>query len=154
MRIAIAIILVVGGCFWVGRLYGQEGDSEAITPNSALAKTSNGINIHTDVKAIVDSDTDPSSTAKPTAHIVKLSWKASIPATTAAGDAIIGYIVYRGRKPQDRKALPINVMQITGTTFVDTRVEPGAVYYYVTRAVSASGKVSGPSNEVRVEIPR
>jgi len=86
-------------------------------------------------------------------HTVTLSWNPSIPASTLPRDAVIGYIVYRSTKPNDVRALPINTAQLTDTTCVDTQVAPGQNYYYVTRAVSAAGALSGPSNEVRVQIP-
>jgi hypothetical protein len=86
-------------------------------------------------------------------HSVTLSWNPSLPSTKSLHDVIIGYIVYRSAKPHDRKAHPINYTQVTGTTFVDSHVSPGKVYYYVTRAVSARGALSAPSNEVQVKIP-
>jgi hypothetical protein len=92
------------------------------------------------------------SVSKPKLHSVKLSWNPSVPATKLARDAVIGYIVYRSTKSNDPKTIPINSSSFVGTTFVDANVKPGT-YYYVTRAVSASGRLSGPSNEVRVEIP-
>jgi len=93
------------------------------------------------------------NTLHPGAHSVTLSWNASVPASAQPRDAVIGYIVYRSTKPHDATALPINVQRLTATTCVDTQVSTGETYYYVTRAVSASGALSGPSNEVRVQIP-
>ena len=97
-----------------------------------------------------------SSAGEPTkgSHSVKLSWNPSVASTKSARDLIIGYIVYRSTKPHDHKASPINYTRIAGTTFVDTHVELGKTYYYVTRAVNASGVISRPSNEVKAEIPR
>jgi hypothetical protein len=91
--------------------------------------------------------------AGPAAHSVTLSWNASVPASVLARDAVIGYIVYRSTKPHDPGAPPINIRRLTDTACVDTQVSPGEIYYYVTRAVSASGALSGPSNQVRVQIP-
>jgi hypothetical protein len=91
------------------------------------------------------------SVVQPKLHSVKLSWNASAPATKSPRDAVIGYIVYRSNKPKDANALPINSSRLVDTTFVDANVKPGT-YYYVTRAVSAAGRVSGPSNEVRVDL--
>jgi len=45
-----------------------------------------------------------------------------------------------------------NVARISGSTFFDSDVELGT-YHYVTRAVTASGALSGSANEVRAEIP-
>ena len=87
-------------------------------------------------------------------HSVTLNWKPSTPATKSPQDAIVGYMVYRSMKPNDRKAKAINATRVASTTYVDTDVQPGKVYYYVTRAVSARGKLSPPSNETRAQIPR
>jgi hypothetical protein len=91
--------------------------------------------------------------AAPGGHTVTLSWNASVPASPLPRDAVIGYIVYRSAKSHDTGAPPINIRRLTDTACVDMQVAPGAVYYYVTRAVSASGAISGPSNEVRVQVP-
>lgn len=87
-------------------------------------------------------------------HSVLLSWNASVPATTLSRDAVIGYIVYRSHKAHDAKASPINIQRLMSTSCVDMQIQPGETYFYVTRAVSASGALSGPSNEIRVQIPR
>lgn len=86
-------------------------------------------------------------------HGVSLSWNPSAPVSKSPQDVILGYIVYRSSKSHDRNALPINYSRITGTTFSDCNVEAGKTYYYTTRAVDATGRISGPSNEVRVKIP-
>ncbi len=76
-------------------------------------------------------------------HSVSLSWKASTSARVA-------YNVYRrGRFGIVR----INSLPLTGTSYVDTNVQPGETYYYTTKAVSAKGAESLPSNEVRVTVP-
>jgi hypothetical protein len=89
----------------------------------------------------------------PDAPTVLLSWNASVPASPQMRDGVIGYIVYRSGKSHDRKALPINTNRLIDTSCIDSQVQPDRTYYYVTRAVSASGALSGPSNEVRVQIP-
>ena len=76
-------------------------------------------------------------------HSVTLSWGAS----TSAG---VAYNVYRrGRLGIVR----INSVPITGTSYVDTTVQPGETYYYTTKAVNAKGAESHPSNELRVTVP-
>jgi hypothetical protein len=102
---------------------------------------------------VPSNSSEKQSAEKGTSHLVILSWSASKPATESPRAAIIGYIVYRSTKPHDDKAKPINVNRVAGTSFVDSNVEPGKTYYYVTRAVSANGALSGPSNEVRAEVP-
>jgi hypothetical protein len=89
----------------------------------------------------------------PAAHVVRLSWNASRPASKAAPDAIVGYIVYRSTTSHDRAAKPVTSEKVISTTYADSAVESGKTYYYVTRAVSASGKLSGPSTELSVRIP-
>jgi hypothetical protein len=86
-------------------------------------------------------------------HSVTLSWNESRPTSTHPRDAVIGYIVYRSTKSHDPKPLPINVGRLVETKCVDTHVAPGMTYYYVVRAVSASGGLSGPSNEAHASIP-
>ena len=92
--------------------------------------------------------------AAPTAvHVVKLSWNASAPASKSPRDAIVGYIVYRSTKAHDPSAVAITSSKIPSTTYSDSTVESGKTYYYVTRAVTAGGTLSGPSNEFRVVVP-
>jgi hypothetical protein len=87
-------------------------------------------------------------------HSVTLTWNASVPVSKSPHGVILGYIVYRSLKAHDRNAMPINFERITGTSFSDRNVEAGQSYYYTTRAADAIGRISGPSNEVRVKIPR
>jgi len=85
-------------------------------------------------------------------HCVKLTWRASVPASKLSRDKVIGYNVYRSQTPHDSKAKQINPKIITGTTYTDTDVKLGTVYFYVVRGLSKMAK-SDPSNEVRAEIP-
>ena len=76
-------------------------------------------------------------------HSVNLSWRASTSSKVA-------YNVYRrGRSGVVR----INSLPLTGTSCVDTTVQPGETYYYTTKAVNSNGTESTPSNEVRVTVP-
>ena len=86
-------------------------------------------------------------------HCVKLSWRASTPASTFPRDAVVGYNVYRSQTSHDPKPKQINAKPCSGTSYTDTDVQPGNVYFYVTRAVTKFGVQSGPSNEARAEIP-
>ena len=86
-------------------------------------------------------------------HVVKLSWNASAPASKSPRDAIVGYIVYRSTKAHDSSAVAITSSKVPSTTYSDSTVESGTTYYYVTRAVTAGGTLSGPSNEFRVVVP-
>jgi len=86
-------------------------------------------------------------------HTVKLSWGASVPATKAPRDAVIGYNVYRSETSHDRNPKRLNSKPWPNTTYTDAEVEAGKVYFYVTRGVTAQGVESRGSNEVRVEMP-
>jgi hypothetical protein len=77
-------------------------------------------------------------------HKVTLSWNAS-------ASAIIGYNVYRRGTSG---VVKLNLEPVPGTTYVDSTVQAGQTYFYVTKAVSARGTESTPSNEVRVDVPQ
>lgn len=87
-------------------------------------------------------------------HAVVLAWKASVPASSAPADAIKGYIVQRSTQPNDRGAAPIHTGVVPGTSCTDDLVENGQTYFYVVRAVTQSGRTSGPSNEAKAVIPK
>ena len=114
------------------------------------AKDRDGENVATGSSSVISAGVAKESTE----HSVKLTWNPSVPVSTSTRDAIVGYFVYRSKKPHDRNAKQINRSLIAGTTFVDVHVEPGKVYYYTTRAKSAGGMLSGPSNEAQAAIPR
>ncbi|MGA7379250.1 MAG: fibronectin type III domain-containing protein [Terriglobales bacterium] len=98
---------------------------------------------------------DSSAHAQPAGahrHCVKLTWRASVPASKLSRDAVTGYNVYRSETPHDPEAKQINTKIITGTTYTDTDVKLGTVYFYVVRGLSKMAK-SDPSNEARAEIP-
>jgi hypothetical protein len=76
-------------------------------------------------------------------HSVTLSWKAST-------SPIVGYNVYRRGASG---VVKLNLEPITATRYVDSTVQPGETYFYVTKAVSAKGTESTASNEIRAEVP-
>jgi hypothetical protein len=88
-------------------------------------------------------------------HKVTLSWNPSAPVTNSPRDTIIGYNVYRkttaGSSYDDKNK--VNSAPLLGTKCVDILVEAGQTYFYVTKAISASGAVSSPSNEAKTVIP-
>jgi hypothetical protein len=86
-------------------------------------------------------------------HTVKLSWRASTPASTLPRDAVAGYNVYRSTRAYDRNPKRINSTPCAGTTYTDQDVEAGKTYFYVTRSVTAKGVESGPSNQIKVVVP-
>jgi hypothetical protein len=74
-----------------------------------------------------------------------LTWSAS----TSSG--VVGYNVYRSTVaggPYTQIA-----SSVSGTTFSDSTVQPGTVYYYTVTAVTASGVKSAYSNQVVATIP-
>ena len=77
-------------------------------------------------------------------HSAKLSWK---PSTSA----VKGYNIYR-TKPGGSYTR-INPTVHPDTSYVDSDVEAGATYYYVTTAVTAAGVESKFSNRVVAVIP-
>jgi hypothetical protein len=87
-----------------------------------------------------------------TTHAVVLSWKASVPASSAPGDAIKGYIVQRSLQFNGRSVPPIHTRVVPGTSCTDDLVENGRTYFYVVRGVAQNGRTSGPSNEAKVVI--
>jgi hypothetical protein len=79
-------------------------------------------------------------------HEVTLTWRRS------TSSAVAGYHVYRS----ERSAGPY--VQITSlpdstTSYTDSSVQAGTIYYYVTTAVNKRGKDSHYSNQVKVVIP-
>ena len=85
-----------------------------------------------------------SSKKATTAHSATLSWK---PSTSV----VKGYNIYRA-KP-DGSYTRINPAVHPDTSYVDSDVEAGATYYYVTTAVNAAGVESEYSNRVVAVIP-
>ena len=77
-------------------------------------------------------------------HSVALSWS---PSTSS----VVGYNVYRGTKTGGpySKITSMNA----DTTFVDSSVQSGQTYFYVTTAVDGSGKESANSNQTQAVIP-
>ena len=78
-------------------------------------------------------------------HTVNLSWAAS-------SSSVSGYNVYRGSQsggPYSR----LNSSLRTSTSYSDSSVQSGAVYYYVATAVDSSSTESAFSDEVAAVIP-
>jgi hypothetical protein len=78
-------------------------------------------------------------------HTVTLHWQAS---TTKN----VRYNIYRGPKPGFHPD-KLNAAPIDGLTFTDTTAENGRKYYYVARAVDATGQESRDSNEAFANVP-
>jgi hypothetical protein len=78
-------------------------------------------------------------------HSVSISWDAS-PSPNVAYYKVYRATVNKG--PYDLVGT-----NITSTTYVDSTVQPGVAYYYVTTTVSAVGLESAFSNEFKCVIP-
>jgi HYDIN/CFA65/VesB-like, Ig-like domain/Abnormal spindle-like microcephaly-assoc'd, ASPM-SPD-2-Hydin/Cep192 domain 4 len=77
-------------------------------------------------------------------HSVTLSWNPS-------SSNVVGYNVYRGSTTGGPYS-KINSMNAS-TSYVDSSVQAGQTYFYVTTAVDGSGKESGNSNQTQAVIP-
>jgi hypothetical protein len=78
-------------------------------------------------------------------HTVTLTWRAS-------SSQVAGYNVYRTTTPGANYA-KINTSLVQELTYIDTTVDSGVTYYYVTRAVDIRGSESVNSNEASAAIP-
>jgi hypothetical protein len=78
-------------------------------------------------------------------HSVALAWDAST-------SSVVGYYVYRGSQPGGPYAR-LNSSATTSTSFSDSTVSGGEVYYYVVTALNSSNIESTDSNQVSVTIP-
>jgi Abnormal spindle-like microcephaly-assoc'd, ASPM-SPD-2-Hydin/Protein of unknown function (DUF1573) len=78
-------------------------------------------------------------------HSVSLAWDAST-------SSVVGYYVYRGSQPSGPFAR-LNPSATASTSFSDSTVSGGEVYYYVVTAVNSSNIESTDSNQVSVTIP-
>jgi hypothetical protein len=78
-------------------------------------------------------------------HTVTLHWQASISKN-------VRYNIYRGSTPGFHPD-KLNPAPIDGLTFTDTTAENRTRYYYVARAVDATGQESSDSNETFANVP-
>jgi Abnormal spindle-like microcephaly-assoc'd, ASPM-SPD-2-Hydin/Protein of unknown function (DUF1573) len=78
-------------------------------------------------------------------HSVALNWDRS-------ASTVLGYFVYRSSKPSGPYA-KMNSSADSNTSYSDTSVADGQVYYYVVTAVDSSNIESSYSNQVSVSIP-
>lgn len=87
---------------------------------------------------------DPNITvsARSQALGVKLEW------SRPASADVAGYIVRRGESSGHEDRWPLNDFPVTGTSFVDENVTPGATYYYVVVPVLLDGSWGSASTEV------
>ena len=83
--------------------------------------------------------------AKPRAHSVSLSWKAST-------SKVVGYNVYRAEKSEG-PFTKLNSSPIPKTNYKDTGVQAGHSYSYKVAAIDAKGKESESTIMIRAVVP-
>jgi fibronectin type 3 domain-containing protein len=88
----------------------------------------------------------PALTVQAQAATVNLAW--DVP---ASGGAATGYNVYRSTV-SGQFTTKLNATPLTTLTYADTTAVAGTTYFYVVRAVNASGE-SANSNQVTAAIP-
>jgi hypothetical protein len=146
---------VPGACVDSRRMNSRVSGSRAafVLMVLCLIRTDGGPRAFAEIHESSGASSSHASKAPFPAHVVKLSWNASAPVSKSPRDAIVGYIVYRSTTAHDPNAVAITSSKIPSTTYSDSTVESGKTYYYVTRAVTAGGTLSGPSNEIPVVVP-
>ena len=82
--------------------------------------------------------------AAPPQHSVDLSWNET--------STVVGYNIYRGSQ-SGGPYTKINSALDASTTYTDSSVQAGQVYYYVTTAVDSSGAESSYSNQIQAPVP-
>jgi fibronectin type 3 domain-containing protein len=70
----------------------------------------------------------------------------------ASSSSVVGYYVYRGTKPSGPYS-KLNSSPHSSTSYSDSSVNDGEVYYYVVTAVNSSNVESADSNQVSATIP-
>ena len=80
-----------------------------------------------------------------TQHKVSLSWN-------PVGTGVVGYNIYRANASGGQYS-QLNSLMDSNPSYLDSTVQGGRTYYYVTTAVAANGKQSAFSNQVEVVIP-
>jgi uncharacterized membrane protein len=78
-------------------------------------------------------------------HAVSLSW-------TGSTTTVAGYNVYRGGQSGGPYTL-LNSALLSGETYVDSTVQAGQTFYYVTTAVNSADVESQYSNQVQAAVP-
>ncbi len=82
--------------------------------------------------------------AAPQQHSVDLSWSET--------STVVGYNLYRGSQ-SGGPYTKINLALDASTTYTDSSVQAGQIYYYVTTAVDSSGAESSYSNQIQASVP-
>ena len=118
--------------------------SLTFTPQSSGAATGS-ISLGSNAANTPVVETLTGSGAAAGSHSVSLHW-------TASPSTVTGYNVYRGSTSGGPYAR-VNPVLNAGTSYVDSGVQSGATYYYVSTAVNSGGTESKYSGETQVVIP-
>ncbi len=108
--------------------------------SGSISLTSNAANT-----PVVETLSGSGTAAATSSHTVSLRW-------TASPSPVAGYNVYRGSTPGGPYA-KINPVVTAGTNYVDSSVQAGATYYYVSTAITAGGLESQYSAPSQAAIP-
>jgi hypothetical protein len=114
---------------------------------SPQASGSASANVAFSSNASIPSITEPvtGTGASTIQHSVDLSWS---PSTSV----VVGYNVYRG-SISGGPYTKINSSLNAAASYIDSTVQSGQTYFYVTTAVDSTGMESGHSNEVSAVVP-
>lgn len=81
-------------------------------------------------------------------HSVHLAWQPG-----NASSKTIGYNVYRSIDGHE-KFRKLNASPVPKPKYDDMTVRSGVTYLYIVKSVNAKGVESGPSNQIRLSVPR
>jgi hypothetical protein len=112
---------------------------------SAVGSVSGNVSIVSNASGSPAGITLSGTGVQPTTHSVALSW-------TASTSTVSGYNVYRSTTNGSGYSI-INGGLVGTLTYVDSSVQSGTTYYYVTTAVDSSGNESTYSNQATAAIP-
>jgi hypothetical protein len=94
------------------------------------------------------------------ARSIRLTWNASVPASSAPRDAVQGYNILRHEPGDACEHNPITCHRINnkgylvpGTSCVDYGVQSGHIYIYQAQGVSVSGVAGKLSNAAKAKLP-
>lgn len=123
-------------------VYGSQAFTLQFTPPAAATSTGT-VSFSTNVP-----DPQPSISLSGTGvflsqHTATLSWAAS-------PSNVIGYNVYRSTSPGTGYQL---ISFVSSTSFIDSSISGGQIYYWVVTAVGSTGTESTYSNQVSATIP-
>jgi hypothetical protein len=138
------ILAIAGTCLAVD----QEGSPSCYDGNAGPAVDAHVANARPTTKA--------SEPHRP--RTIKLTWKASVPASHKRRDEVWGYYIWRNQPGDHCKDKPCQRITekehpITGTSCIDAKVAPGNTYVYYAQAVSKSGALSSFSNLATAKLP-